>query len=60
MFSTVKTRFLLMAGLLFVLFGGSYVGVVLFLDELSSSARRGELATQTDRDIRNLERRFWE
>ena len=60
MFGTVKQRFLLMASLLFLLLGVGYVGVVLFLEQLSASAARSESATQTDRETRNLERQFWE
>jgi len=57
---TVKQRFFLMAGLLLVLLGVGYTGVVLFLDQLSASAARAERATLTDRATRDLERRFWE
>ena len=60
MFGTVKQRFYLMAGLLFVLFGIGYGGMALFLKQLSSSAIRGEVATLTDRETRSLERQFWE
>lgn len=60
MLGTVKQRFLLMAGLLFALLGMSYGGGVLFMKQLSSSAARSELAMQMDRDIQNLEQRFWE
>ena len=57
---TVKQRFSLMAGLLLVLLGVGYTGVVLFMDQLSASAARAERATLTDRATRDLERRFWE
>ena len=60
MFGTVKQRFYLMAGLLFVLSGIGYGGMALFLEQLSASAVRGEIATLTDRETRSLERQFWE
>ena len=60
MLGTVKQRFYLMAGLLFVSSGIGYAGIVFFLDQLSSSAHRGEAAMIADREIRSLERRFWE
>ncbi len=60
MFGTVRQRFYLMAGLLLVLLGIGYAGVVFFLEQLSSSATRGERAMLTDRETRNLERQFWE
>ncbi|MCC6136184.1 MAG: response regulator [Gammaproteobacteria bacterium] len=58
--STVKQRFYLMAGLLLILSGMGYFGMVLFLDKLSLSATRGERATLTDRETRGLEQQFWE
>ncbi len=65
MLGTVKQYFYLMTGLFLVLFGAGYTGMVLFLERLSSSAVRAELATLTDREARGLERgfseiRFWE
>ena len=60
MFGTVKQRFYLMAGLLFVLSGIGYGGMALFLEQLSASALRGEIATLTDRETRSLEQQFWE
>ncbi|MDG4554952.1 MAG: response regulator [Candidatus Competibacter sp.] len=60
MFGTVRQRFYLMAGLLLVLLGVGYAGVVVFLEQLSTSAARGERALLTDRETRGLERRFWE
>ncbi|HRY14397.1 MAG TPA: ATP-binding protein [Candidatus Competibacteraceae bacterium] len=60
MLGTVKQRFYLMAGLLLLLLGTGYIGVVLFLEELSTSANRGELAMLTDRATHNLEKQFWE
>ncbi len=60
MFGAIKQRFYLMIGLLLALSGIGYVGVVWFLDQLSTSASRGEQATLTDRETRNLERLFWE
>lgn len=60
MLGTVKQRFYLMAGLLLLLLGTGYIGVVLFLEQLSTSANRGELAMLTDRATRNLEQQFWE
>ncbi|QQS55568.1 MAG: response regulator [Candidatus Competibacteraceae bacterium] len=60
MFGTVRNRFYLMAGLLLVLLGIGYAGVGFFLEQLSSSATRGEQAMLTDRETRNLERQFWE
>ena len=60
MFGTVKQHFYLMAGLLLVLSGIGYGGMALFLEQLSSSAVRGEVATLTDRETRSLERQFWE
>jgi signal transduction histidine kinase/CheY-like chemotaxis protein len=43
-----------------VLLGIGYAGIVFFLDQLSSSASRGESAMIADRETRSLERRFWE
>ncbi|HHW77564.1 MAG TPA: response regulator [Xanthomonadaceae bacterium] len=65
MHGTVKQHFYLMTGLFLILFGAGYTGMVLFLERLSSSAARAELATLTDREARSLERsfseiRFWE
>ena len=65
MHGTVKQHFYLMTGLFLILFGAGYTGMVLFLERLSSSAARAELATLTDREARGLERsfseiRFWE
>ncbi|MBZ4194293.1 MAG: response regulator [Candidatus Contendobacter sp.] len=58
--NTVKQRFYLMAGLMLILSGIGYFGVILFLEQLSSSAGRGERATLTDRETRSLEQQFWE
>ncbi len=60
MLGTVKQHFYWMTGLFLVLFGAGYIGVVLFLERLSSSADHAELAALTDRDVRRLERGFWE
>ncbi|MDZ7622295.1 MAG: ATP-binding protein [Candidatus Competibacteraceae bacterium] len=60
MFDTLKQRFYLMVGLLFVLSGIGYSGAAWFLDQLSTSASRGEQATLADRETRSLERLFWE
>lgn len=60
MLVTVKQRFYLMAGLLLVLLGIGYVGVILFLEQLSASADRSVVATRADRKIRSLEQRFWQ
>ncbi|MBL8251501.1 MAG: hypothetical protein JNK31_07520, partial [Candidatus Competibacter sp.] len=60
MLRTVKQYFYVMTGLCLVLFGAGYTGVVLFLERLSANAQRAELAMLADREIRSLERRFWE
>ncbi len=60
MLRTVKQYFYVMTGLCLVLFGAGYTGVVLFLERLSANAQRAEHAMLADREIRNLERRFWE
>ncbi|MCP5126533.1 MAG: response regulator [Gammaproteobacteria bacterium] len=60
MLGTVKQRFYLVAGLLLLLLGIGYMGVVLFLEQLSTSANRGELAMLTDRATHSLEQQFWE
>ncbi|NJM12349.1 MAG: HAMP domain-containing protein [Synechococcaceae cyanobacterium SM1_2_3] len=60
MLGTVKQRFYLIASLLLLLLSVGYVGVILFLGQLSASADRSVLATQADRETRSLERQFWE
>ncbi|MCP5158002.1 MAG: response regulator [Gammaproteobacteria bacterium] len=60
MLGTVKRRFYLLAGLLLMLLGAGYLGVMLFLEQLSMSAKRGEEAMLADRVTRSLERQFWE
>ncbi|MGB2972278.1 MAG: hypothetical protein WBD29_07905, partial [Candidatus Competibacter sp.] len=60
MLGTVKQYFYVMAGLCLVLFGAGYTGVVLFLERLSANAQRAESAMLTDRETRELERKFWE
>ena len=60
MFGTLRQRFMLMAGLLLVLLALGYAGIVFFLGQLSVSAGHGESATIADREVRSLERRFWE
>ncbi|MBL8258311.1 MAG: response regulator [Candidatus Competibacteraceae bacterium] len=60
MLRTVKQYFYAMTGLCLVLFGAGYTGVMLFLERLSDNAQRAEMAMLADREIRSLERRFWE
>ena len=60
MFRTVRQRFYLMAGLLLVLLGIGYLGVMLFLEQLSISAIRGEWAMLTDQETHKLKQQFWE
>ncbi len=57
---TLKQRFYLSAGLLFVVLGLSYVGILLFLEQMNSSFNRAESAMMSNREIRGMEQRFWE
>ncbi|HCK82727.1 MAG TPA: hypothetical protein DIC59_14845, partial [Candidatus Competibacteraceae bacterium] len=60
MLGTVRQYFYMMTGLCLVLFGAGYTGVVSFLERLSANAQRAESAMLTDRETRELERKFWE
>ena len=57
---TLKQRFYLSAGLLFVILGLSYIGILLFLEQMTSSFSRAESAMLSNREIRGMEQRFWE